>query len=245
MNFIAIVLFNLISLRYTLNMQLEVVDFSIKLDDKVILNDVNFSVSSGETVVIDGKNGSGKSSLVKAISGFNNYQVNGKILLNNADISSKTICERAKLGMFLSYQEPVDISGLSYAEMLQASLSTSGVKLNRNDLQLAIAKGLENLELSPFMAQRHIGCDLSGGEKKKMEVLQILVLKPKLIFLDELDSGLDPKSASLVSKILSDYQKETNASLVVITHNDRILESLEISKRYQIKNRSLVLSENR
>lgn len=224
-------------------MQLEVNDFSISLGDKTILTDSHFSINAGETAVISGSNGSGKSSFVKAVCGFDFYKMSGEVLLDGNNILNLDLAERSRLGFFLSYQEPIDIPGLSYAEMLRASLDSKNIKLNNNDFQLAIAKGLERLELDPFMAQKHIGCNLSGGEKKKMEVLQILVLKPSLVFLDEIDSGLDTKSASLVSKILSEYQQETNASFVVITHNNKILESLNVDKYYQIRNKKLTQNE--
>ena len=159
--------------------------------------------------------------------------------MNGRNILKLNTTERAKLGIFLSLQEPIEIAGLSYAEMLKAALDTKG-KTNVRDFQLALAQNLELLKLNPFMAQKHVGSDLSGGEKKKMEVLQILMLKPKLIFLDEIDSGLDTKSASLISKILRDYQIKNHASFIVITHNKKILENFVINKSYQLKNKTLV-----
>ena len=220
-------------------MQLEVKDFSVRLGGKEFLHDICFSINSNETVVINGTNGSGKSTLAKAICAFGDYECNGSLILNGRNILKLNTAERAKLGIFLSLQEPIEIAGLSYAEMLKAALDAKG-KTNVRDFQLALAQNLELLKLNPFMAQKHVGSDLSGGEKKKMEVLQILMLKPKLIFLDEIDSGLDAKSASLISKILRDYQIKNHASFIVITHNKKILENFVINKSYQLKNKTLV-----
>ena len=220
-------------------MQLEVKDFSVRLGVLEFLHDICFSINSNETIVINGTNGSGKSTLAKAICAFGDYKCNGSLILNGRNILKLNTAERAKLGIFLSLQEPIEIAGLSYAEMLKAALDTKG-KTNVRDFQLALAQNLELLKLNPFMAQKHVGSDLSGGEKKKMEVLQILMLKPKLIFLDEIDSGLDTKSASLISTILRDYQIKNHASFIVITHNKKILENFVINKSYQLKNKTLV-----
>lgn len=220
-------------------MHLVVKDYSVKLNNETIIEKVNFSIRKNETIVISGANGSGKSTLIKSICDFGDYSYTGSLILNKKDISKLSTAERAQMGMFLSLQEPIEIAGLSYAEMLKAALDAKG-KTNVRDFQLALAQNLELLKLNPFMAQKHIGSDLSGGEKKKMEVLQILMLKPKLIFLDEIDSGLDTKSASLISKILRDYQIKNHASFIVITHNKKILENFVINKSYQLKNKTLV-----
>lgn len=220
-------------------MHLVVKDYSVKLNNETIIEKVNFSIRENETIVIGGTNGSGKSTLIKSICGFGDYSYTGSLILNKKDISKLSAAERAQMGMFLCLQEPIEIKGLSYAEMLKAALSIRG-EINARDFQLRLAQNLELLRLNPFMAQKHIASDLSGGEKKKMEILQILMLEPKIIFLDEIDSGLDAKSASLISDILNDYQKQHKASFVIITHNNRILEKMTINNKYQIQNKTLL-----
>ena len=137
-------------------MQLEVKDFSVRLGGKEFLHDICFSINSNETVVINGTNGSGKSTLAKAICAFGDYECNGSLILNGRNILKLNTEERAKLGIFLSLQEPIEIAGLSYAEMLKAALDTKG-KTNVRDFQLALAQNLELLKLNPFMAQKHVG----------------------------------------------------------------------------------------
>lgn len=219
-------------------MQFEVKNFSVRMNDKMFLHDVNFSVDAGKTIVINGVNGSGKSTLLKAIAGFSDYDCAGEILIDGKNISSLDTVERAQLGIFLTLQEPIEIAGLSYAEMLKAAMDARG-KISAKDFQLRLAQSLEVLQLDPFMAQKHVGSDLSGGEKKKMEVLQILMLEPSIVLLDEIDSGLDTKSARHISNVLREYQQKHNASFVVVTHNKQILSDLLINNDYQLEDKTL------
>ncbi len=222
-----------------MNNVLELKDFAVFINSNIVLQNINFELPHGKNLVLSGKNGSGKSTLAKAIAGLNT-DFSGQILFDDEDISALSIAERAQKGIFLCYQEPVEISGLSYAEMLRAALKARKKKVSMQDFRLKIAQSLEKLELDPFFAQKKIASDLSGGEKKKMEVLQILVLQPKLVILDEIDSGLDKKSALLISKVLRDYQVETGASFIVISHNNLILDALPQDMKFTISNKTLV-----
>lgn len=180
--------------------------------------------------MLTGANGSGKSSIARAIAGVGELSCSGEIAFADEDISTLPANDRACRGIFLSAQEPVEIPGLTVAEMLRSALEARGEKISYNDFQLRIADACEKLELNPFFAQRELNVKMSGGEKKKCEILQMLVLRPKLVILDEIDSGLDAKSARKISKILADYQRESGASFLIISHNLRINEALTVDK---------------
>ncbi len=226
-----------------MNYILEAKDFCISIANKKIVHNVNFALPAGKNLILRGANGSGKSSLVRAIAGYPEYQTEGDLVFYGENINKFNISKRAQKGIFLSYQEPVEIPGLSYAEMLRAATAAIKKKNSLNDFRLRLAKNLELLELDPFFAQKKIGDDLSGGEKKKMEVLQVLMLEPSLAILDEIDSGLDKKSTALISKILNNYQKQSGTSFIIITHNNKILESLKSDLVFEIKNGQFIHGE--
>ena len=190
--------------------------------------------------MLTGANGSGKSSIARAIAGVGELSCSGEIIFAGEDISALPANERACRGIFLSAQEPAGIPGLTVAEMLRSALEARGEKLSYNDFQLRIADACEKLELNPFFAQRELNVKMSGGEKKKCEILQMLVLRPKLVILDEIDSGLDMKSARKISKILADYQRESGASFLIISHNLLINESLTVDKWLKVSDGSVV-----
>mgnify|MGYP002517887337 CR=1 FL=1 len=204
----------------------EVKNLKASTETTELLHGVSFSLPEGSTTLLTGANGAGKSTLLKIIMGISPLKTSGKILLSNKDISKKTPEERAKLGIFLSFQEPVAIPGLSVSEMLRSSTEALGKKTSYMDFKVHLQETLARLELSPFAANRDINASFSGGEKKKLEILQLLMLEPKLILLDEIDSGLDAKASELISRILADYQEKTGATLLIVSHNLHILKHL-------------------
>ena len=204
----------------------EVRNLHASTDKTELLHGVSFSLPQGSTTLLTGANGAGKSTLLKLIMGISPLETSGKILLNGKDISKKTPEERAKLGIFLSFQEPVAIPGLSVSEMLRSSTEALGMKMSYMDFKVRLYETLEQLGLDPFAAKRDINASFSGGEKKKLEILQLLMLEPKLVLLDEIDSGLDAKASELISQILADYQKKTGATFLIVSHNLRILKHL-------------------
>lgn len=204
----------------------EVKNFKVSTGETELLHGVNFSLPAGSTTLLTGSNGAGKSTLLKQIMGISPLKSSGKILFNGKDISEIPPEERAKLGIFLSFQEPVAVPGLSVSEMLRSSTEALGKKTGYMDFKLKLCEKLELLGLDPFAAKRDINASFSGGEKKKLEILQLLILEPKFVMLDEIDSGLDTKANGLISKILADYKKDTGASFLVVSHNLRILKHL-------------------
>ena len=194
-----------------------------------ILKDFNLEINEGEVHVIMGPNGTGKSTLSKVIMGHYNYEVNdGDILVDGKSILDMEVSERAKMGIFLCMQDPTVIEGVSNSEFLRTALSeVTGEHVNLYSFIKDMEKSMNDVSLDANMLHRSINAGFSGGEKKKNEILQMKILKPKYIILDEVDSGLDVDSLKVVCENINNYLKENkNASLLIITHYPRILEYL-------------------
>ena len=207
------------------NLSVKVIDSDIN-----ILNKLNLEIGNGEVHAIMGPNGTGKSTLAKIIMGHYQYEVtNGSIKFNNKDITKLSVDERAKLGIFLSMQDPTVIDGVSNSEFIRtAQNEINGSKTNLYEFIKDMESSLDDLKLDSNMIHRSINKDFSGGEKKKNEILQLKLLKPKFIILDELDSGLDVDSLKIVSKNINNYLKENkDCSVLIITHYPRILEYIK------------------
>lgn len=206
-------------------------DLTVKsLDDKTILKDFNLNIADGETHVIMGPNGTGKSTLSKTILGSSDYQVvSGDILVDNTSIISFATDERARLGIFLANQSPISIEGVTNSEFLRTALTNvTGEKIGIYQFIKEMNSCISDLEMDPAMMHRSINQDFSGGERKKNEILQMKILKPKFIILDELDSGLDVDSLKVVCKNINKYKEEhKDTSILMITHYPRILEYLK------------------
>ena len=201
----------------------------VKDSDIDILKDFNLEINEGEVHVIMGPNGTGKSTLSKVIMGHYNYEVNdGDILVVGKSILDMEVSERAKMGIFLCMQDPTVIEGVSNSEFLRTALSeVTGEHVNLYSFIKDMEKSMNDVSLDANMLHRSINAGFSGGEKKKNEILQMKILKPKYIILDEVDSGLDVDSLKVVCENINNYLKENkNASLLIITHYPRILEYL-------------------
>lgn len=221
-------------------MNLELCNFCAKTDKTEILHDISFSLSANSTTLLTGPNGAGKSTILRGIMGIGGLNYSGKVLLDGKDISKSSIAERAHNGIFMSFQEPVAIEGLSLIEMLRSALEARGEKLALSAVKIRISEALEKVGLSPFIASRELNHKLSGGEKKKCEIAQMLVLQPKLVLLDEIDSGLDAKSCKNISTILRDYQKEIGASYLIVSHNLKILSELTVDQEIKVDSGRIV-----
>ena len=207
------------------NLSVKVIDSDIN-----ILNKLNLEIGNGEVHAIMGPNGTGKSTLAKIIMGHYQYEVtNGSIKFNNKDITKLSVDERAKLGIFLSMQDPTVIDGVSNSEFIRtAQNEINGSKTNLYEFIKNMESSLDDLKLDSNMIHRSINKDFSGGEKKKNEILQMKLLKPKFIILDELDSGLDVDSLKIVCKNINKYLKDNkDCSILIITHYPRILEYIK------------------
>lgn len=210
-------------------MALEIKSLAVKIEDKEILNGLNLVVHPGEVVALMGPNGSGKSTLAYSLMGHPTYKIeNGKLIIDSEDITEKTPDERARMGLFLALQYPVAIPGVSVREMLLASLRARGQgKISALELKKKIQKEASILAIDEELLKRSLNEGFSGGEKKKMEILQMRILLPKYAILDETDSGLDIDALKLVAEGAQQMAKKNNVGVLVITHYRRLLEYLK------------------
>ncbi len=199
-------------------------------EDKPILHDIDLVVGAGETHVLMGPNGAGKSTLGRVIMGDPVYEVtNGTVTFDGEDITEFGPDKRSLAGLFLSYQAPVEVPGVPLYSFLRTicqmrpELKTTARKFRERVGQIA-----DRLDIDQDFLTRELNVGFSGGEKKKIEMLQLLLLRPKLAILDETDSGLDVDALSVVSRGIEAYREECDGSLVMITHNTRILERLSV-----------------
>lgn len=217
-----------------MNSLLEVRGLTAGAAGKQILNGVDMQINKGETHVLLGPNGAGKSTLGNVLMGNPAYEITGgDIVLDGENITSMTADKRSKAGLFMSFQNAVEITGITLGAFLRAAAT------QRSDKPLkifAFKKKLEEqmklLEMDPSYAERDLNVSFSGGEKKKSEILQLLMLEPKLAILDETDSGLDVDAVRIVGKGIDVYQKQHDGALLIITHSTRLLEGLHIDRTY-------------
>lgn len=217
---------------------LNVKGLNVFVEEKEILHDVSFLVNRGETHVLMGPNGAGKSTLGNALMGNPQYRISGgQILFEGEDITEESVDKRAKRGMFLSFQNPLEVPGITLANFIRSAMEQrTGKRIRLWDFKKEMKAAMELLNMAPDYADRDLNVGFSGGEKKKAEILQLLMLKPRLAILDETDSGLDVDAVRTVSKGIEEYQKSMDGALIVITHNARILESLKVDKTHVMVN---------
>lgn len=216
-------------------MLLDIQNLSASLEDgKQILNGLSLSMEKGETHVLMGPNGAGKSSLGNTLMGNPVYKItDGKIIFKDQDITEETTDKRAKLGMFMSFQAPLEVPGISLETFIRSAIQQkTGERVKLFQFQKELNACMELLNMNPDYAKRDLNVGFSGGERKKSEILQLLMLKPDFAILDETDSGLDVDAVRVVSKGIQEYQKTVGGSLLIITHNAKILESLKVDKTH-------------
>lgn len=221
---------------------LKISQLTARVEEKEILHDINFEMRKGETHVLMGPNGAGKSTLGYVLMGNPKYEVTGgSISFKGKDITAENADKRAKDGMFLSFQEPLEVPGLSVSNFIRSALQQKkGGYVRLWDFKKELKKNLEFLDLDDSYAERSLNVGFSGGEKKKIETLQLMMLRPSLAILDETDSGLDVDAVRLVSRGVEEYQKDREGALLIITHSTRILESLHVDYTHVMVNGHIV-----
>ena len=208
---------------------LEIRDLHARVEEKEILHGVDLTVGQDETHVLMGPNGTGKSTLGYAITGNPAYSVTeGSIIFNGEDITDLPVNERAKKGIFLSFQNPLEVPGVTLSAFIRSALEQkTGDRLRLWDFKKKLKETMALLHMDESYAERDLNVGFSGGEKKKAEILQLLMLKPALALLDETDSGLDVDAVKTVASGIKAYHNADNA-LIIITHNAKILEGLQV-----------------
>lgn len=226
---------------------LEVNQLSVNVGEKEILHGVDLKINKGETHVLMGPNGAGKSTLGYALMGASQYEVtDGEILFNGEDLSEKTVDQRARDGIFLSFQNPLEVPGISLGNFIRnAAEQRSGKRLRLWDFRKEMEKSMRVLQMDSSYADRDLNVGFSGGEKKKAEILQLLMLKPTLAILDETDSGLDVDAVRTVSRGVREYQKDRKGTLLIITHSTKILESLHVDVTHVLVDGKIAASGGR
>ena len=195
--------------------------------EKEILKGMNLTVNKGEVHVIMGPNGSGKSTLANVIMANPAYTMTeGKVFFEGEDISDETTDKRALKGLYLSFQTPYEIPGISVENFIRQALLARGQKTSIIKFKKELKKKMELLDMKPEYAERYLNVGFSGGERKKTEILQLLMLEPKLAILDETDSGLDVDAVTTVSRGLKEYL-DGERSAIIITHHREILKEIQ------------------
>jgi Fe-S cluster assembly ATP-binding protein len=204
---------------------LEVKDLSVKVEGKLILKDLNFNLKDGTSHILFGPNGSGKTTLISTLMGLPGYEVaSGKIIFQGVDITNKSIDERSKLGIIVSFQNPPEITGVKLSDLLKLCLG----KTSQDEFSQEEISQIEAFNLRNFL-NRDVNLGFSGGERKRSEILQLIFLKPKLLLLDEPDSGVDVESLRMISLEIQKYVESSGASALIITHKGDILEYIKAS----------------
>ena len=212
---------------------LEIKDLHVSIEDKEILKGVNLTINTGEIHAIMGPNGTGKSTLSSAIMGHPSYEVTqGEVLLDGVNILELDVDERAKAGLFLAMQYPSEIIGVTNADFMRSAINAKreeGQEINLMQFIKKLDKQMDFLDIDKDMAQRYLNEGFSGGEKKRNEILQLMMLEPKFAILDEIDSGLDIDALKVVSKGINQMRGEEFGALM-ITHYQRLLNYITPDK---------------
>lgn len=212
---------------------LEIKDLHVSIEDKEILKGVNLTINTDEIHAIMGPNGTGKSTLSSAIMGHPSYEVTkGEVLLDGVNILELEVDERAKAGLFLAMQYPSEITGVTNADFMRSAINAKreeGQEINLMQFIKKLDKNMDFLDIDKDMAQRYLNEGFSGGEKKRNEILQLVMLEPKFAILDEIDSGLDIDALKVVSKGINQMRGE-NFGALMITHYQRLLNYITPDK---------------
>ena len=205
-------------------------NLSVEIAGNLILKNIDFTINKGDVIAILGPNGHGKSTLLKTIlKHFDTNIISGSIYIDDIDVTDATTDVIANYGVYFASQHPIEIPGLKTIELLRNELEIKSKKISIIDLYKSVNKKMDNLNLKQELLERSINENFSGGERKKTEILQLQIIDPDFIFLDEIDSGLDIDAINNISKVLLS-EKEQNKAIIFITHNETLLNCLKPNK---------------
>jgi Fe-S cluster assembly ATP-binding protein len=232
---------------------LEIKNFKVRVGTKIILQGISLKVKSGEVVAVMGPNGSGKSTLAYSLVGQPKYEiVSGKVNLNGKDLLKLSVEERAKKGLFLGWQNPVEIRGMTVEQLLRAAkincrcevCDQGGRCMNFGQFREYLEKKAKMLNVGRRNLRRAMSDGFSGGEKKKLEILQMMVLEPNLAILDEIDSGLDIDALKIVARGVNKIRKEKpQMGVLLITHYQRVLKHIKPDRVIVMKKGRIVMED--
>ena len=225
---------------------LKIEHLTVEVENKVILNDFNLEIKPGEIHAIMGPNGAGKSTLSKVIMGDPNYHIlDGTIIYNDTVINDLSVDKRARLGIFLGMQMPLEIEGVTNADFLRSSLSAKqGTDFKMMKFIRKLDETVELLEMNKDMIHRGINQGFSGGERKKNEILQMYMLEPTCVILDEIDSGLDVDSLRIVGTRAMEYFEKEKPAVLLITHYQRLLDYVKPTHVHILLDGKIVTSKD-
>lgn len=223
---------------------LKIEHLSVTIENKLILNDFSIEIKSGEIHAIMGPNGTGKSTLSKVIMGDSNYKIiSGNIYFNDILLNNLTVDERARLGIFLGMQMPLELDGVTNADFLRTALHIKeGDKFKLFNFIKTLNQTIEQLNMDKDMTHRVVNKGFSGGERKKNEILQMFLLKPSMVMLDEIDSGLDVDSLKIVGDSVMKYHLKEKPSILLITHYQRLLDYIKPDYVHIMKDGKIIKS---
>ena len=225
---------------------LKIKDLTVSVENKTILKDFNIEIKSGEIHAIMGPNGTGKSTLSKVIMGDSNYKIEkGSIYFDEKELNELPTDERARLGIFLGYQMPPEVEGVSNSDFLRTAMRSKNDEFKLYDFIKKINNTVDQLNMDKQMIHRGINEGFSGGERKKNEILQMYMLEPNTIILDEIDSGLDVDSLRVVGENVMEYYKENKPSILLITHYQRLLDYIKPDYVHIMKDGHIIKTGNK
>lgn len=219
---------------------LQIKDLNVKTNDKELLNNINLEINKGEVHVIMGPNGAGKSTLCKSLLSHPSLEkTSGKILFENQDITNLKTDEIARLGIYYIAQSPLPIEGVKNVELIRSVLQEKNSPMDIFTFNKENKKICEELNIDKSFIHREVNVNMSGGEKKKNELLTMLFLKPKLIILDEIDSGLDVDAIKDVAKVLNNYLENNSCAILMVTHQEMLLKLLKPTHVHLIMDKTI------